>query len=73
MSQSVQLPDGTILQFPDDMSEQDMANAVRNYTASQGGAEAPTSVSPDTPAPKQRIHSILQGLTFVGADETEAF
>jgi hypothetical protein len=73
MSQSVQLPDGTILQFPDDMSEQDMANAVRNYTASQGGAEAPTSVSPDTPAPKQRIRSILQGLTFGGADEAEAF
>jgi len=63
----VELPDGTILQFPDTMSEQQQEDAVRRYLSQGKVGEVPQEA-----APTQRFRTFLQGVTFGFADEIEA-
>lgn len=54
MFQEIELPDGTVLEFPADMSDADIAAAVRQYQGNGGSAvEAQASTEPKPPQPAQ--------------------
>lgn len=73
MPQEVEIPDGTVLEFPDDMSEVDMADAIyKNFPQFQPKAPQPKfEIAPEALPTKSPEEFTIRGMAFAKVTGTK--